>query len=272
MTDAIALPDGPALTTLLVKMLATAAFVIVIALLSERAGPFLAAMMASLPIYTGPIYLFLAFEHGPEYLAQMAIGSTAIAAATPVFAIVYCILALRLGMAASLSGALLAWALSALAIRSHVWSLPEALLLCLVVFAVALPAARAFTRIGAVRQAPRRWTDLPLRAALVAILVGVVTTLSAHVPPMMTGIMSVVPIIFSSLILVLHPRIGGPATAALMAHSISGFIGMITAFSVIHLTIERIGTAPALLIGLGICIAWNLTLIFARHGVGWLRR
>lgn len=272
MTEALALPEGPALTALLARMLGTAAFVIVIALLSERAGPFLAAMMASLPIYTGPIYLFLAFEHGPGYLAQMAVGSTAIAAATPVFAIVYCILALRFGMGVSLSVALVAWALSALAIRSHAWTLPQALLLCLVVFAIALPAARAFTRIGAVPRAPRRWTDLPLRAALVALLVGIVTTISAHVPPMVTGIMSVVPIIFSSLILVLHPRIGGPATAALMAHSISGFVGMITAFSVIHLTIEWIGTWPALTIGLAICIAWNLLLIFARHGLGWLRR
>ena len=110
MTDAIALPDGPALTALFVRMLGTATFVIVIALLSERSGPFLAAMMASLPIYTGPIYLFLAFEHGPDYLAQMAVGSTAIAAATPVFAIVYCILALRFGLGTSLSSALLAWA------------------------------------------------------------------------------------------------------------------------------------------------------------------
>jgi hypothetical protein len=272
VTDAIALPDGPALTALLVRMLGTATFVIVVALLSERAGPFLAAMMASLPIYTGPIYLFLAFEHGPDYLAQMAVGSTAIAAATPVFAIVYCILALRFGLGISLSSALLAWALAALAIRSHAWSLPEALLLCLLVFAVALPAARAFTRVDAVARAPRRWTDLPLRAALVALLVGIVTTISAHVPPMVTGIMSVVPIIFSSLILVLHPRIGGPATAALMAHSIGGLVGMIAAFSVIHLTIERIGTWPALLIGLSICVAWNLLLIFVRHGFGWLRR
>ena len=33
-----------------------------------------------------------------------------------------------------------------------------------------------------------------------------------------------------------------------------------------------IGTGPALLMGLGICIAWNLLLIFAQHGIGWLRR
>jgi hypothetical protein len=57
-----------------------------------------------------------------------------------------------------------------------------------------------------------------------------------------------------------------------MAHSISGFVGMITAFSIIHLTIERIGTWPALTIGLLICIAWNLFLIFMQHGRGWLRR
>jgi hypothetical protein len=262
----------PALAGLIVKIAATAAFVIAVALLSERLGPFLGAMTASLPVYTGPVYLLVSLDHGPDYLEQMLVGSTAISAATPVFALAYCALAVRAGPGASLAAALLAWLAAAFAIRQHQWTQPQAVLLCLAVFAIAIPLAARFKRIGELTHAPKKWLDVPLRAAMVAVPVGIVTTISTRLPPMLTGILSVVPVVFSSLILVLHPRIGGAATGALMAHSIGGLVGMMIAFTVAHLSIGRIGTAPALSIGLGICVAWNLMLIFARHGLGWLRR
>lgn len=272
MLDGIAFPDALALATLLGKIIATALFVIIIALISERIGPFFGAMVASLPIYSGPIYVVLAFEHTPEYLAQAALGSVAISGAMPVFSLIYCALALRFGMALSLSGAVLGWVLAALAVRSHTWTIAEAALLCAIVYAAAIPLSRAFTRAAAVPQAPRGWIDLPLRASLVAVLVGTVTALSKILPPVTTGILSVVPIIFASLVLVLHPRVGGAATAVLIAHSIAGMAGMCLAFTFVHLTIRHIGTIPALLMGLCISIAWNLLLIFAQHGLGWLRR
>jgi hypothetical protein len=190
----------------------------------------------------------------------------------PVFSLIYCALAPRFGMAFSLSGAVLGWVFAALAVRSHVWTIAGAALFCAVVYGAAVPLSRAFTRVGAVPQAPRGWIDLPLRAGLVATFVGVVTALSKILPPVTTGILSVIPIIFASLVLVLHPRVGGAATAVLIAHSIAGMVGMCLAFTFVHLTIRDIGTGPALLMGLGICIAWNLLLIFAQHGIGWLRR
>jgi hypothetical protein len=272
VTDAFALPDGPALAAVLGKMIATALFVVIIALISERIGPFFGAMVASLPIYSGPIYLVLAFEHTPDYLAQAALGSVAISGAMPVFSLIYCALALRFGMVLSLSGAVLGWVLAALAVRSHTWTIAGAALFCAVVYGAAVPLSRGFTRAAAAPQAPRGWIDLPLRAGLVAIFVGVVTALSKILPPVTTGILSVVPIIFASLILVLHPRVGGAATAVLIAHSIAGMVGMCLAFIFVHLTIWDIGTGPALLMGLGISIAWNLLLIFAQQGLGWLRR
>lgn len=272
MTDAFALPDGPALAALLGKMIATALFVVIVALISERMGPFFGAMVASLPIYSGPIYIALAFEHTPDYLADAALGSVAISGVMPVFSLIYCVLALRLGMALSLSGALLGWGLAALAVRSHTWTIAEAVLLCTVAYASAIPLSRAFTRAAAVPRTQRGWIDLPLRASLVAVLVGTVTALSKILPPVTTGILSVVPIIFTSLVLVLHPRVGGAATAGLIAHSVTGMLGMCLAFTFVHLTIRNIGTVPSLLMGLCISIAWNLLLIYARHGLGWLRR
>ena len=63
--------------------------------------------------------------------------------------------------------------------------------------------------------------------------------------------------------LVLHPRIGGPGTAALMAHSLSGLVGMVLAFGLVNMTVERIGVWPALGAGLALTVGWNTMLIFA---------
>ena len=71
----------------------------------------------------------------------------------------------------------------------------------------------------------RRWYDIPLRAALVATLVATVVTTSGWVGPKVSGIIALFPIVFTSMMLILHPRIGGPPTAAVLANSAWGLIG-----------------------------------------------
>src|SRR3954454_14738375 len=53
---------------LLAKMLATAAIVVAVSALVERVGPFLGAMIATLPISAGPALVFVAMDHGPALL------------------------------------------------------------------------------------------------------------------------------------------------------------------------------------------------------------
>ena len=85
--------------------------------------------------------------------------------------------------------------------------------------------------------------------------------IGALLPPQASGILSVAPILMTSIALVLHPRVGGRATAALFAHTLSGLVGMVIAFAVVHLAIEPIGLPLALLTGLVVTVAWNLLLI-----------
>ena len=63
----------------------------------------------------------------------------------------------------------------------------------------------------------RPWYDFVLRAGLVAALVGVVVTLSSQIGPRGSGVLAVFPVIYASIMLILHRRIGGPATAAVLA-------------------------------------------------------
>lgn len=246
------------------RMMLVALFVVVVALVAERLGPFLGAMVASLPLYTGPVYLLLSLEHDASYIAASTVTSVAICGANPVFALIYAILARTRSVGVSLLGGLGAWAGCGLLVQAHEWTLVEALLFVAPIYSVSLWLARNFTRGVAIRRAKRHWSDLVQRAVFVAVLTGVVIVASRRVPPEITGILSVMPILTTSLILVMHPRVGGPATAALLAHTLGGLVGMVVAFAAVNLSIPRLGVWAALSLGLAITVGWNIMLIAVR--------
>jgi hypothetical protein len=57
------------------KMLLTMSIVVAASFLVERSGPFLGAMIATLPISAGPSYVFLAMDHGAGFIAQSAVAT-----------------------------------------------------------------------------------------------------------------------------------------------------------------------------------------------------
>ena len=106
----------------------------------------------------------------------------------------------------------------------------------------------------------RRWYDIPLRASLVATLVAIVVTSSGWVGPKVSGIIALFPAVFTSMMLILHPRIGGPATAAVLANSAWGLIGLGIAIAVLYVAALRFGSAIGLSLALATCVGWNLSL------------
>src|ERR1700719_3814399 len=106
----------------------------------------------------------------------------------------------------------------------------------------------------------RRWYDIPLRAALVATLVATVVTLSRWVGPYVSGTIALFPAVFSSMMLILHPRIGGPATAAVVANSAWGLMGFGLGIALLHVGALYLGSVAGLSLGLATCVSWNLAL------------
>ena len=106
----------------------------------------------------------------------------------------------------------------------------------------------------------RRWYDIPMRAALVATLVAIVISTSNWVGPRISGIIALFPVVFSSMMVILHPRIGGPPTAAVLANSAWGLLGFGMAIAVVHVGTETFGSTIGLSLALTTCIVWNLTL------------
>ena len=112
--------------------------------------------------------------------------------------------------------------------------------------------------------AKRRWYDLPLRAGMVAALVCVVVVLSPYLGPFGSGVLAVFPVVLTGLILILHPRVGARATAAVIANTISGMVGFAIGLAALHLTAIPLGVWAAFALTLSISIGWNVLVWSAR--------
>jgi hypothetical protein len=128
-----------------------------------------------------------------------------------------------------------------------------------IAFAICVPLLVRFRHVK-MPLITRRWYDIPMRASLVATLVATVVTLSGWVGPSISGVIALFPAVFTSMMLILHPRIGGKPTAAVLANSAWGLMGLGIAIAVLHVAALRFGSAIALSLALLTCVSWNLGL------------
>lgn len=248
------------------KMAVTAAFVVAASRAAERAGPLIGAMVATLPIAAGPAYVFLALDHDAHFIAATALASLAANASNIVFCTVHAAVAQSRGMALSLAAALGVWIVLAVVAHAIGWTLFEAIALNLVVLVAGVALGRRF-RILRMPRTVRRWYDVPLRAAMVAVLVATVVALSMRVGPAITGILALFPIVLISLVLIFQPRIGGPATAALTANAVIGLGGFAAALIALHVAAVPLGVPAALVLALLVSMGCNFAVAqLRRHG------
>ena len=252
-------PELTFLLTLGLRMAITAAFVVSASVITERSGPVIGALVATLPISAGPSYVFLAQDHDAAFIAAGALASLPVNAVTIVFGLVYAVLAQRRSGLFSWACAAAVWIALAFGVRTIHWSLAGGLLANAVAFAICIPLLARFRHVR-MPLITRRWYDIPLRAALVAALVATVVTLSGCVGPQISGMLAIFPIVFSSMMLILHPRIGGPATAAVVANSGWGLLGFGVSLAVLHATALQFGSAVGLSLALTTGVCWNLAL------------
>ena len=257
-------PDLHFILALTLRMAVSAAFVVTASIITERSGAVIGALIATLPISAGPTYVFLALDHDAAFIAEGALSSLAINAATMFLSLTYVVLAQRKSAFVSISGAMAVWIVLAVLQRRVHWSLTGGLIANAIAFAICLPLLRRFQHVR-MPLITRRWYDVPLRAGLVTTLVATVVTVSGWVGPEVSGTIALVPLVLTSMMLILHPRIGGPATAALIANGGWGMMGFGLAFVVLHIAALQFGSVIALCLALAVCLGWNL-------GLWWLGR
>jgi hypothetical protein len=250
--------------TLAVRMAITAAFLLAATITAERAGPLIGGLVATLPISAGPVYVFLAIDHGAPFIAQSALGSLVTNALNVVFAVTYTLLAQQRSLPVCLAGAFAVWTALAFGIGEIAWTLPLAIAFNVAIIAVSLWIVHPLRHVR-VPPVAARWYDLILRALMVAVLVGVVVTLSFTVGPTLSGNLAVFPIVLTSIIIILHRRIGGPATASIMANAVVGLAGFAVAVVVLHVTAVPLGSAVALTLTLVTSVGCNLLIYLFRR-------
>jgi hypothetical protein len=256
--------SDPFWVSLLAKMLATAAIVVAVSALVERVGPFLGAMIATLPISAGPALVFVAMDHGPAFLEASARTGLPAFAGTAIFAAVYARLAQHYRTLISVGGALAAWLIATILITRQPWSVGGALALHAAVFGAAIWATRSVRQAASVRVAGRIW-DIPFRAMIVMSLVATVVIMGRLLGPEAAGMTAVAPMVFASVGLVLQPRVGGAVPAAMMANGLLGIIGLVAALAFLSLSATALGSSAALSLALLICVLWNLFLVGMRQ-------
>jgi uncharacterized membrane protein (GlpM family) len=245
---------------LALKMAMTAAIVVIASVAVERSGPFIGALIAALPTAAGAAYIILAIEHPPSFIAASALGSLATGAAVSLFALSYAILAQRHGLLLSLSVATVLWFAVAVALRFVDWTPVTAVALNVVVFAVTIPLSWRYRTSGPPPKVARTAFDIPLRALTAAIVVAVVTTASHRIGSFASGMFAVFPIVLGSFIVILHPRVGGKATASVLAHAQVAFVGLSLSWLTLYYLAEAVGVWWGMAIGLSVGIAWNFML------------
>lgn len=250
----------PAAPMLAAKVIAAAIIVVAASRATERAGPLLGSMIATLPVSAGPVYVFLALDHGAAFVSESARMSVAATAATAAFVGAHALAAQRLATAASLALATLAWFAVAVALQFRVWTFAEACLLYAGVFLGAIRVLRRFAVAVEAPPVPKARVDLALRALLVAAVV-VATTFASHAfGPEVAGVLATYPVVFTCLVLILQPRCGGRFTASVLVNGLKGLLGFGLALAVLHVAAARMSATAALLSALAVAVGWNAML------------
>lgn len=247
-----------------VKMMLAASVVIAATVAAERAGPMIGALIATLPVSAGPAYFFLAFEKDALFISQSALGSLILNAATAVYAATYVLLAQRQLFIVAVPGAMAAWLGSLFLFSQVAQTAMIAAAINIVTFSAAYMVVRPYREVR-MPKLKLYWYDFAFRASLVGFLVGIILSLNAALGPLATGALAAFPIVFTSIMLILHNRYGGPACAAVMANGVVGLVGFGIAAFVLHFAALTMGVASALLLALTITVVWNFGVFLLKN-------
>jgi uncharacterized membrane protein (GlpM family) len=242
------------------KIALTATIVVTASVVVERSGPFIGSLIAALPTAGGAALIILAIEHPPDFIAASAVGSLIANAVCAAFALTYATLAQKRSLLVSLGGAFAVWLAGAAASRLVDWSATGAVLLNMTVYPLAILAGSRFRAEGAIKRVKLTAADLAWRAGVVTLCVIIVTAASSSIGSYFSGVFAFFPVAMGSFFVILHSRIGGPASASVAAHVLTPLIGLGLGLLVVHLLAEPAGVWWSYAVGLSVGLAWNALL------------
>lgn len=206
--------------------------------LSRRLGNQVGGWIVALPLTSGPISVFFALQHSPEFAAQAALGTLAGSAATCAFCLGYGLSAPRFQWPISLTLGLSAFFATTLILKWLSLGLWSGLV---VVFVANVLALRIMPHPPLAVQPfkPGRW-DIPLRMVLATALVLTITGLSNNLGPDWSGLLSPIPLFISLLTAFAHHSQGSNEALRTLRGTLMGTFAFAIFFFVVNLTVTHL--------------------------------
>lgn len=228
---------------LALKLCITPLLILAASVAGRRWGHAIGGWIVGLPLTSGPVSFFLAFDQGPAFAQQAAAGTLAATAAQACFSVAYFWTAGYCGWPPALAAG--ACCFFACAMILQILALSH-----LTLFAVALAALTiglALTRqrdVGPLSTIPPPW-DIPARMVVATTLVVSVTAGAARLGPRLSGVIAAFPI-FAVVLAVFAHHTQGPEAARLVARGLMmGLYGYACFFVTIGLLLTRTSVAVA---------------------------
>lgn len=240
---------------MIVKLVLTPLLIALATLVGRRWGPGVSGWLAGFPLTSGPVSVFLALEQGPEFAAQAAGGTLLGLLSMAVFCLVYARVARRaswLGSAAAGLGAFAVCTVGLERITLPVGTAFAVVAVCLGGIAAAIPTTAAPIRPSG----PPSW-DLPVRMAVAAALVVVLTSAAAWLGPGLSGLLSPVPAFALILAAFAHHAQGPGAAAQLLRAVVIGSFAFAAFFVVVGTGLLQLGMAATYLLAALAALAVN---------------
>jgi hypothetical protein len=252
--------------TVLVKIVLTPLLIALATLVGRRWGPGLSGWLAGFPLTSGPVSVFLALEQGPEFAARAAGGTLLGLLSMAAFCLVYARLARHASWLASAAVGLGAFAVSTLVLE-HV-ALPVLAAFAVVAVGLGGIAAVMPATVAPVRRSASPPWDLPLRMAVAAGLVLLLTSVAAWLGPELSGLLSPVPAFALILAAFAHRSLGPGAAAQLLRAVVIGSFAFAAFFVVVGTGLTQLGMAVTYLLAALAALAVNgLALAVVRRGL-----
>jgi hypothetical protein len=258
----------PTLTALLLLKLALVPFAVWLASLAARRwGHAVSGYLGGFPMIGGPITLYLAIDHGPEFAARSALVTMAAVAGQAAHMLAFSATGRAAG---AVAGLLAGWAAFA-AVSAGVGSLPLTPVWALALAAAGLVAMARFL------PHPKSAATLPaippvelwLRLACALALAAAILFGAATLGPTLSGILLSMPITGSIMPPFTLSLYGPDALARLQRGFITGLSGFIAFFLVVSVAVVPLGTVAAF--SLATAAAVLATTLLPKARTRWAR-
>lgn len=249
---------------LVFKLVATPLLIWALTLATRRYGPGVGGLLMGIPLTSGPISLILAWQFGPGFAAQAAVGSLVGQVSTGLFCLAYALCARNRGPAVCALVGLIVYVVATILWSGMTWTLwPATMLLATSLWLL----LRLFPEAGAsgVSRRPPRW-ELPARMATATVFVLALTGVARWLGPELSGLIAPLPIF--ALILAVFTHLGqGPAAAmALLAGLLRGSAAFGAFFVTVALALPLVPVPLAYGAAALLCVATSAGMGFWRHG------